>query len=297
MKKTVLLCSLIAAALFPKFAAATAPVITSFYPSNTLTCAGDSSILTFNVTGAEHLYLTTPYGRFETTDPTAPFTITGSACHILLPYWYATITFTLTAKASDGDTSNATLSIQMINCDTPSFVSYGVEHDTVCVGDSATAWWNPRDEVHQYLIVGTDTTIDYNDSFYRFTRITPGYMSIKVILIGTISTDPHVPCDGDTVWITPKVYFKSCSPTDVPETHATISTVNVYPVPANDALTIESDASLGRTIRLVDVHGRTVQTLEINGSAQKALLSVSNLPPGVYVLKGDSFTKTITVVR
>lgn len=287
------------ATVFPKHAGATAPVIDSFYPSRARTCAGDSSYLYFHVTGTvRHLYIGTPYGRFESTDTSAPFALGSNYFHLLLPYWYIPVSFTLTAVGPMGDSDLRSLTIYMYNCDTPTFAASGVSKDTACTGDpdSVTVWWDPVREVREYLILGTDT-IRYHDTLYKVRRTTPGSVSVTIMLVGTISPGPFVRCDGDTISITKTVFFKSCSGTNVHDAPARAADVTIYPVPASDELIITSD-HLGSAITLIDVNGRTVQRMMLDAlQQQKVTLDVSNELPGVYVIRGDTFTRTVLIAR
>lgn len=73
----------------------------------------------------------------------------------------------------------------------------------------------------------------------------------------------------------------------------TISTLKVYPIPANNKITITTGLKQVSDIKLFNLNGVLVKTLQTNGSGV-ASADVSNLPVGVYILQASQNNKMVT---
>ena len=62
------------------------------------------------------------------------------------------------------------------------------------------------------------------------------------------------------------------------------STLSVYPIPAQNTLTVES-ASPVREITVYDLMGRTMMTTGNGTASLTHSLNVSSLPAGIYILR------------
>jgi hypothetical protein len=69
------------------------------------------------------------------------------------------------------------------------------------------------------------------------------------------------------------------------------STVSIYPNPASNNITVETEA-FGSTITITDLLGRTVMTA--TATATKITLNISSLTAGTYVVRvGDRMAKVV----
>jgi len=77
--------------------------------------------------------------------------------------------------------------------------------------------------------------------------------------------------------------IKYTGTTGIDETNPLSESLEVYPNPANDQITLQVNSYLlGSTYTLTDLAGRTIQTGQIN--SVKTEISISELTPGMYLL-------------
>jgi ligand-binding sensor domain-containing protein len=84
-----------------------------------------------------------------------------------------------------------------------------------------------------------------------------------------------------------QVTWNGCTPTDEMVEN---TSVNVYPNPTDQQLTIDYSASV-QTLSIVNLIGQTLKVLEINASGQLQV-DVSELPKGVYFLRANNHQMT-----
>lgn len=87
------------------------------------------------------------------------------------------------------------------------------------------------------------------------------------------------------------IYFtKRQNTTGVAEFSPIGDLLKIYPNPTDDMLTIDSKVPL-KQLELIDIYGRVVKTIPIEGIESQFKIHLISLPNGVYYLKGNSNDK------
>jgi hypothetical protein len=90
------------------------------------------------------------------------------------------------------------------------------------------------------------------------------------------------------------VTLPECDKLSVPQININ-DAVSVYPNPATDALTISVSDELGKSVvRLVDLEGRVIQTVDVNLNQPKVTMALEDLAPSIYFIEVEN-TKGIKV--
>jgi hypothetical protein len=154
-----------------------------------------------------------------------------------------------------------------------------------------------RASTYQDVLSGNYTLAGANDD-YTDADYNPRITSINV----SAGQKYWVQVDGSGGGVTGTFYLNMSVLSGVDDTPLTDEEIKVYPLPAEDIVTIESEAfTRGSSVKieLLDISGRTVcqETFsDISGSLQ---LSLKNLPSGVYFARifHDNKVSVVTIVR
>lgn len=74
---------------------------------------------------------------------------------------------------------------------------------------------------------------------------------------------------------------------------ATVSEFSVYPNPANNFVTINNENTLIKEVKMVDVNGRTVKSVEVNTTGNVEI-NISDLAKGIYMMNITSDLGSVT---
>lgn len=153
-------------------------------------------------------------------------------------------------------------------------------------GDTLASW--PNQEINQ--VASCDFyPIDANDAFW----VDDVMWSWDTTVVTPTSDTTTVTIDGVMVYVIDGDSFEVWDGNFVPYGLEELDngSVSMYPNPANDVLTV----SFGREVTnlevaLLDIKGRQVVANFKNVNGRNQTLDVSNIPSGVYVMKGQSKT-------
>ena len=102
---------------------------------------------------------------------------------------------------------------------------------------------------------------------------------------------------NDWVYKEKKVIFWSATNTSLPDNSIDLN-YSVYPNPFTDYTTIKlSDAIQTQRIELIDIHGRTVRTID-NVNSNSVTIHKENLPSGIYFIRihsDDTYVKKVII--
>ncbi len=82
-----------------------------------------------------------------------------------------------------------------------------------------------------------------------------------------------------------------------------ISSINVYPNPANDKLNIEFDDSMEgqTTIEIFDLEGRLIYNSHVNADQKNQIINISSVNAGIFSLrittKNKTFNQKLVIIK
>ncbi len=151
-----------------------------------------------------------------------------------------------------------------------------------------------RASTYQDVLSGNYTLVGANDD-YSDTDYNPRITSIDV----SAGQKYWVQVDGSGGGVTGTFYLTMSILSDINDTFLTDEEIKVYPLPAEDIVTIESEAFTGCSairIELLDYAGKTVFQGTYSENSGSLQLPVNNLAPGVYLAR-IFFEGKIAVVK
>jgi Secretion system C-terminal sorting domain len=132
----------------------------------------------------------------------------------------------------------------------------------------------------------------YTDWHCRTLYVPKKYIGNKLLLEFVVA-DCGASKDFGTVYIDYVNCEKKCSDEDVKSrTMPTKQSLNVYPNPVNDVLTITGAQNIG-AFTITDLYGKVLITYENTQKADEVTINVSGLATGVYMLSSDGGTTRI----
>jgi len=117
-----------------------------------------------------------------------------------------------------------------------------------------------------------------------FTYADGGFPDTCIIVLKASGANPT---NNDYLWVDNLAFTGSVA--GIADQNSLTGSVQVYPSPAKDVLTLELNLKTSQKalIELMDLTGKTVssQTLSVNGGKTKQVLDISGMTKGVYLLK------------
>lgn len=146
----------------------------------------------------------------------------------------------------------------------------------------------------QKLVIGKPAVAGYSYRWFdgstqsTYTVEDPGVYTLEVFNMAS----------GCSVTDTVKVSFGGVN--SVRESFQRVSLLEIYPNPCMDNLylkskNIDSERAINYLIRVLDVYGKVVRTVELSPLRGEIMLDVSSLPRGIYFIEG--YGKTQRVIK
>ena len=130
--------------------------------------------------------------------------------------------------------------------------------------------------------IGFDEYIWYDGSSDQTKTISNITNAMEDISVLAINNDG---CFTDTISVSIKTDFYK-------NTDKIECTIKIWPCPAKNEINISFDSNLPEKISIVNIHGVSMKSIDINNELQT--IDITDLNPGIYLLKLHYMNKTIT---